>query len=197
MVTKKKSKIEKKPVKKVAVKAKAPLKVKETVEEEGGMSLDDAFGDDEDVTYAPSKPRKEKKKRISSGSLSPPATRSSTGKKGMSEDELEEELDELESVKEVREDASGSVTVTITASKPVAQLQKGSKVVIDGQEYTVDAHYVLIDHGSTQEMAIELYDAKDGDFQLRYFSDQIETTLELYQLAEIMYLKRAMKTISW
>ena len=46
--------------KKVAKKVEKKVEKKD---EEEGMSLDDAFGDDDDVEYAPSKPKKEKKKK--------------------------------------------------------------------------------------------------------------------------------------
>ena len=38
---------------------------KKKKEESSGLDLDDAFADDEDVVYAESKPKKEKKNRIS------------------------------------------------------------------------------------------------------------------------------------
>ena len=163
--------------KKVKSSKKADVKVKKE-ESEGGMSLDDAFGDDEDVEYAPSKPKKEKKKQ------------------GMSEEEIESELDEIEAKSGVRSDESHS-PVTIKVSKPVSALKKGDRIRIDGKEYLVDALTVLIDHGTTKEMAIELYDESDRDYQLRYFDDQFDTTLELYELQEILYMKKQMKSIEW
>jgi hypothetical protein len=172
-------------VEKVSAKSKKTekeVKVKEEKkEDEGGMSLDDAFADDEDVEYAPSKPRKEKKK---------------------TDEELEEELDEAEEeIEEVDKMMNGSaepIEVAIRASKPIAQVKKGDKIKVDGKQLEVDAHYVLIDHGATKEMAIELFDPNsDKDFQLRYFSDQVETSLEFYELADIMYLKRIVKAVEW
>ncbi len=142
-----------------------------------GVSLDDAFGDDEDVEYAPSKPAKIKKE-------------------GVSVEELEGELNAIESENGMRSDEP-SGPVTITASKPIAALKKSDRVNIDGIACIVDAHYVLIDHGSTKEMALELYDANDHDYQLRYFNDQVETTLELYELKEIIYIKKPMTEVSW
>ena len=77
-------------------------------------------------------------------------------------------------------------------------MKKGDRVKVDGKEYEVDAHIVLIDHGATKEMAIELFDSKaDKDYQLRYFSDQVETSIEFYELQDIMYLKRVIKTVEW
>ena len=152
------------------------MKNKKTKEEkekhEGGASLDDAFGDDEDVEYAKPKPRKENK-----------------NKKGEDEEELEEELDEIQN------SASQGVergNVGVKQSKPV------SKIKIDGRVYEVDAHYLLMDHGNTKEMAVEVFDPQtDREFQLRYFSDQVEATIDLYELQEILYIKRAFKKVEW
>ena len=46
--------------------------------------------------------------------------------------------------------------VQIKASKPIAKLSKGDIVTIDGKKYEVDAQVVLIDHGKTKEIGIEL-----------------------------------------
>src|SRR3989344_3953628 len=116
------------------VKKKKAVKKKEEESEDEGLDLDDAFSDDEDVTYAESKPRK---------------------------------------------------------------IRKGDKIKIDGKDYEVDEHYVLIDHGTTKEMAIELFDKNDKDYQLRYFNDQMESTMELYELQEIMFIKKPFNKIEW
>lgn len=160
-------------------------------EHAGGASLDDAFADDDDVEYAQSKPRKEKKKK-----------KDKKEKKG-GDDELEEELEEAEEeIGEIsREENKGKGIeqghVIIKASKPIIKIKKGDRIRIDGKEYIVDQHYVLIDHGNTKEMAIELYDKDEKDSQLRYFSDQAEATLEMYELQEIMFIKKPIKKIEW
>ena len=42
----------------------------------------------------------------------------------------------------------------------------GEKIKVDDKELEVDAHYVMIDHGKTKEMAIELFDSNsDKDYQ--------------------------------
>ena len=164
-----------KKAKKAVKKEKKTEKKVEETEEDGGMSLDDAFGDDENVEYAKPKEKKAKKG------------------KGIDEDELDDELDQIER-------SNGSLEqgeYSINASKPVAQVKKGDKITIDGKQFTVDSHYVLIDHKTTKEMAIELYDDTDRDYQLRYFDDQIETTLEFYELQEIMYIKRRFAKVGW
>ncbi|MEK6928374.1 MAG: hypothetical protein AABW65_00250 [Nanoarchaeota archaeon] len=87
--------------------------------------------------------------------------------------------------------------ISVKASKQISEIKKGNKVKIDGKDYEVDAHYVLIDHAGTKEMAIELFDKEDKDYQLRYFSDQVEKTLELYELQEIIYVKKQFSKIEW
>mgnify|MGYP001614036200 CR=1 FL=1 len=169
-------------VKKKQAKAKMGIthKVREEKEEEneGGLDLDDAFSDDEDVEYGVSKPLKKKKVDA------------------VDDDELDEELDTIQ--RKVGDLSGSSAPPQVTASKPIGKLVKGDRIIVDGVALTVDAHEVLIDHGSTKEMAIDAFDAKkDIDYQVRYFSDQVEQTIELYQLQEIMYIKKPMATISW
>ncbi|MEI6850059.1 MAG: hypothetical protein WCK29_03395 [archaeon] len=172
--------------KKVVKKETKKVKAVKKVEEKEEMSVDDAFADDEDVEYAKPKPKKEKKG------------------KGMSAKELEEELDEAENeeskVSNAVNGASDSVEreITFKTSKPISKVKKGDKLKIEGIEYEVDGHYVLIDHGATKEMAIEIFNPKtDKDYQLRYFDDQVESTLDLYELQDILYLKRQFKKIEW
>ena len=162
-------------------KTKILKKQEEIVKEdnnESGVGLDDAFSDDEDVTYAESKPRKVKKK---------------------TQDELEEEIEEAEEkLSDIQKYPIDQKEVTLKASKPVSKIKKGDKIRVDGKELVVDSHYVLIDHKSTKEMTIELYDPKtDKDYQLRYFDDQVESTLEFYELQEIMYIKKPISQVSW
>lgn len=117
--------------------------------------------------------------------------------KGISEDELEEQIDGVEEALDDIEDESES-RYQMKSSKPISQIKKGDKISIDGRSFEVDAHYVMMDHGSTKEMVIELFDNKtDRDYQLRYFDDQVESTLELYELQEILYVKRPFVKISW
>ncbi len=88
--------------------------------------------------------------------------------------------------------------IEIKASKPVGKLKKGDKLRVDGVEFSVDAHYVLIDHGKTKEMTIEIFDPKiDKDYQLRYFSDNLENSMEFYELQEIVYVRRPIKKVEW
>lgn len=173
--------------KKKTIKEKKGKKVEVEEEEEhsGGASLDDAFADDDDVEYAPAKPKKEKK--------------SKKGKKG--KEDLDEELEDAEEeVEEIEKAVNGNEEqkpISIKASKPVAKIKKGDRISVNGKELIVDQHYVLIDHGSTKEMAIECYDADDKDYQIRYFNDQVEATMEFYVLQEIMFIKKRVEKIEW
>jgi len=84
-------------------------------------------------------------------------------------------------------------------SKSLAKVKKGDIVKIDGKEYEVEAHYVLIAHGNTKENAIDVFDPIDEkeELQIRYFSDRIEESIEIYKLEEIMYMRRPTKQIEW
>ncbi len=116
----------------------------------------------------------------------------------ISERELEQEVEDIE---EEYEGAGGDEMenkVVIKASKPIANVKKGDKIKVDGVEYEVDSHYVLIKHPSNKEMAIEVFDKNDKDFQLRYFDDQVERAIEFYELqGEIMFVKKLIKKVEW
>jgi hypothetical protein len=86
----------------------------------------------------------------------------------------------------------------VKASKKIDQLKKGDNVKVDGQTLEVDAHVILIDHGDTKEMALELFDPKTEDeFQLRYFSDQPEMSLRFLKLNEIVYDPVEIGKVEW
>ena len=89
--------------------------------------------------------------------------------------------------------------VKVKASKKIGELKKGDKIKVDGRELEVDAHGVMIDHGNnTKEMSIDVFDAKkDEDFQIRYFSDNVDSTIEFYELKEIIYNRKAIEKIEW
>jgi len=80
----------------------------------------------------------------------------------------------------------------------ISKVKKGDKVKVDGRVLEVDAHMVLIEHGKNNEMAIDLFDGKaDEDFQLRYFDDRIEESLEFFQLDEIIYNRKEIKKVEF
>ncbi len=89
--------------------------------------------------------------------------------------------------------------VKVKASKPISQVKKGDVVKVDGKPYEVDAHYVLIDHKTTKEMAIEVFDPKkeDSDYQIRYFDDQVEETITFYEFNGLMYDSKDVEKIEW
>ncbi len=111
--------------------------------------------------------------------------------------------DEGERSESEEEDTNGDIDgeikyLKVKASKPVSQIKKGDKVKVDNLNLEVDSQYILIDHGKTKEMAIELFDPKtDKDYQLRYFSDQVETSIEFYELEEIVYNKKDAEKVEW
>lgn len=71
----------------------------------------------------------------------------------------------------------------VKQSKPITELQQGDKVKINGKEFEVDDNVLLIDHGNdVKEMALEIFDKNDKDYQLRYFPSNLENTLEIYEL---------------
>ncbi len=166
-------------------KAKKEKKSKKAEKEEdsGGMDLDDAFGDDEDVEYAPSKPAKIKKKDTD-------------------DDEGDKEQGDTDNRSSLSRKIQGGYEefseVEIKQSKPIGKIKKGDKIKVDSLVLEVDSHYVLIDHGTTKEMAIELFDSKtDKDYQLRYFDDRVKESIEFYVLEEIVYNRKAVKKIEW
>jgi len=89
--------------------------------------------------------------------------------------------------------------IKVKGSKPIKELKKGDKIKVDSLALEVDAHVVMIDHGKdTKEMAIECFDKKtDKDYQVRYFSNQPDTSLEFYEMVEIVYNKLEVKKIEW
>jgi hypothetical protein len=163
--------------------AKKSKKKESEENEDEGVSLDDAFGDDEDVEYAESKPRKTKKKKSSDEEL---------------DEEIEEAEEEIEEIEKESEDSGEEVKVEIKASKPIGKIKKGDRIRVDDKELEVDSHYVMINHGNTKEMVIELFNpVNEKDYQLRYFDDRVEDSLEFFELEEIVYVKRKVKRVLW
>jgi len=84
-------------------------------------------------------------------------------------------------------------------SKPLGKLKKGDSLWINGKEMKVDNHYLFMAHKDTNEMIIEVYNPEsEREYQVRYFDDQVETSIEIYELqGDFQYVKREPKTISW
>lgn len=90
------------------------------------------------------------------------------------------------------------MTLKIKSSKPIAKIKKGDTMKVDRLKLEVDTHYVLIDHRDVKEMAIELFDPKtDKDYQLRYFDNRVEDSLEFFELEEIIYNRVDVENIEW
>src|SRR3989344_3961824 len=95
----------------------------------------------------------------------------------VSEKELNREIDEIEDKFEGAGDDELERDILVKASKDISKIKKGDKIKVDGVEYEVDSHYILIEHPSNKEMAIEVFDKNDKDYQLRYFDDQVERAI--------------------
>jgi len=92
------------------------------------------------------------------------------------------------------------VGVSITKqSKKLGKIKTGDKIFINDKPMRVDSHYLFKDHGNTKEMIIELFnEANEREYQIRYFDDQIETSLEVYELqGDFQYVRREPKSIGW
>lgn len=84
-------------------------------------------------------------------------------------------------------------------SKPIAKIKKGDKMWINDKEMVVDEHYLFMDHKTTKEMIIEVYNPEsEREYQIRYFDDQVDTSIEVYELqGDFQYFKREPKTLAW
>ena len=89
--------------------------------------------------------------------------------------------------------------VTIKKSKPISELKKGDKIKVDSLTLEVDAQILMIEHSkTTKEMAIECFDKKtDKDYQIRYFSDNVDNSIQFYELKEIVYSPIEIKKVEW
>ncbi|MCK5449312.1 hypothetical protein KAI32_00430 [Candidatus Pacearchaeota archaeon] len=84
-------------------------------------------------------------------------------------------------------------------SKPITELKEGDKVWINGKEMKVDKHYLLQDYKDMKEMIVEIFNEdNEREYQIRYFDDQIESSIEVYELLEdFQYVLREPKNIAW
>lgn len=84
-------------------------------------------------------------------------------------------------------------------SKPITDLKKGDNVLINGAEVVVDNQIVFQEHKGSNEMIIEVYNPKnEREYQIRYFDDQIDSSIEVYELqGDFQYVRREPKTIEW
>ncbi|MBS3087978.1 hypothetical protein J4226_05270 [Candidatus Pacearchaeota archaeon] len=84
-------------------------------------------------------------------------------------------------------------------SKPLGKLVKGDKFFINGSEMIVDSQFLFMAHKDTNEMIIEVYNpANEREYQVRYFDDQIETSIEVFELVgDFEYVRREPKSVAW
>lgn len=84
-------------------------------------------------------------------------------------------------------------------SKPLVELKEGDSFFINGKEMRVDKQYLFQDHGEMKEWIIEMFnEANEREYQVRYFDDQVENSIEIYELIEdFQYIRREPKTVSW
>ena len=78
-------------------------------------------------------------------------------------------------------------------------MNEGDKIFINGKEMVVDKQFVFQEHKNMKEMIIEIYNpTNEREYQIRYFDDQIDSSLEVYELqGDLQYIRREPKTISW
>ncbi len=84
-------------------------------------------------------------------------------------------------------------------SKALGELEEGDSFFINGKEMKVDKQYLFQDYGEMKEMIIEIFNpANEREYQVRYFDDQIESSIEIYELVgNFEYIKREPKSVSW
>lgn len=84
-------------------------------------------------------------------------------------------------------------------SKPISELKEDDILSLNGKKMVVISHFLFMDHKTTKEMIIQFLNPENKrEYQLRYFDDQVETSLEVYELqGGFQYVKRQPKTIEW
>ena len=92
------------------------------------------------------------------------------------------------------------MTVSITKqSKPIGKLKEGDKIWMNEKEMKVDKQYLFQDHGDAREMIVEVFNPEnEREYQVRYFDDQVESSIEVYELqGNFQYMRREPKTVGW
>jgi len=84
-------------------------------------------------------------------------------------------------------------------SKVLGKLKDGDSFFINGKEMKVDKQFLFQDHGKMKEWIIEMFNPEnEREYQVRYFDDQLESSIEIYELLEdFEYVRREPKTVSW
>lgn len=84
-------------------------------------------------------------------------------------------------------------------SKDIGKLGEGDKFFINRKEMKVDKQFLFQDHGKMKEMIIEIFNEEnEREYQVRYFDDQVESSIEIYELVgEFEYVRREPKSVAW
>ena len=84
-------------------------------------------------------------------------------------------------------------------SKAIGNLKEGDSFFINGKEMKVDKQYLFQDHKDMKEMIIEIFNPEsEREYQIRYFDDQVESSIEIYELlSDFQYVRREPKIIEW
>ena len=84
-------------------------------------------------------------------------------------------------------------------SKSLMKLKEGDSFFINGGEMTVDKQFLFQDHGNMKEWIIEIFNPKnEREYQVRYFDDQVDSSIEIYELVEdFEYVRREPKSVGW
>lgn len=84
-------------------------------------------------------------------------------------------------------------------SKPIGDLKKGDNFFINGKKMEVDKQFLFHNHKNMKEMIIEIFNPENNrEYQIRYFDDQIESSIEIYELVEdFQYTRREPKSVGW
>ena len=84
-------------------------------------------------------------------------------------------------------------------SKPIGELGEGDSFFINGKEMKVDKQYLFMEHKDMNEMIVEVYNPEnEREYQVRYFDDQVDTSIEVYELVgDFQYVKREPRIVSW
>ena len=84
-------------------------------------------------------------------------------------------------------------------SKSLVKLKEGDKFFINGKEMKVDKQFLFQEHKKMKEMIIEIFNPEnEREYQGRYFDDQVESSVEIYELVgDFEYVRREPKSVSW
>lgn len=84
-------------------------------------------------------------------------------------------------------------------SKPIEKLKEGDSIFFNGKEMKIDKQYLFQEHENMREWIIEVFNPEnEKEYQVRYFDDQVESSLEVYFLeGDFQYLRKDPKTIAW